>query len=166
MKKPEEIRPRLKLKFTVVDIILEVIGFLLLLAICAIPVLLYKTLPDAIPTHFGINGQADDWGSKNSIFLLPVISLILYAGLTFLNRFPHIFNYPVVVTEENAFRQYTKATLILRIVKLLMIMLFLFIEWLICNVNGKAGHPIWFLPLTLAVPVLLPIIMAFTLTKK
>ena len=30
-------------------------------------------LPDQIPTHFGLNGEPDSWGSKNSIFLAPAI---------------------------------------------------------------------------------------------
>ncbi len=34
-------------------------------------------LPDRIPTHFGINGTADAWGSKYSILLLPVISILM-----------------------------------------------------------------------------------------
>jgi len=166
MNNPEEIRPRHILKFTSFDITLECVGLFLILAIWIIPVLLYKNLPDTIPTHFGINGEADDWGSKTTIFILPVLCLLLYIGLSILNKFPHIFNYPVKVTEENAMRLYFKATLILRFAKLAIILLFLVIEWQICSVNEKAGLPIWFMPVTLAIPVLLPIILAFVLTKK
>jgi uncharacterized membrane protein len=34
---------------------------------------LFPLLPDTIPTHFNIEGKADGWGSKDSIFLLPSI---------------------------------------------------------------------------------------------
>jgi uncharacterized membrane protein len=34
---------------------------------------LYPNLPTTIPTHFNINGEADDWGEKSAIFLGPGI---------------------------------------------------------------------------------------------
>lgn len=34
---------------------------------------LYPNLPTTIPTHFNINGEADDWGEKSTIFLGPGI---------------------------------------------------------------------------------------------
>jgi uncharacterized membrane protein len=34
---------------------------------------LYPHLPATIPTHFNIKGEADDWGTKSSIFLGPGI---------------------------------------------------------------------------------------------
>lgn len=43
---------------------------------------LYPELANQIPTHFNASGQADAWGPKNSIFLMPVImgasSLLAY----------------------------------------------------------------------------------------
>lgn len=34
---------------------------------------LYPTLPEIIPTHFNIKGEADGYGSRGTIFLLPLI---------------------------------------------------------------------------------------------
>lgn len=43
---------------------------------------LYPSLPYKIPTHFNASGEADAWGHKSSIFLLPFImgvtSIIVY----------------------------------------------------------------------------------------
>jgi uncharacterized membrane protein len=43
---------------------------------------LYPSLPYRIPTHFNASGEADVWGHKSSIFLLPsimgVTSIIVY----------------------------------------------------------------------------------------
>lgn len=43
---------------------------------------LYPSLNDRIPTHFNAAGEADAWGSKDNIFLLPTIlgatSLLVY----------------------------------------------------------------------------------------
>ena len=34
---------------------------------------LYPSLPETIPTHFNIRGEADDWGDKSTLFLGPSI---------------------------------------------------------------------------------------------
>ena len=43
---------------------------------------LYPDLAEQIPTHFNASGKADAWGSKNSIFITPIImgasSLLVY----------------------------------------------------------------------------------------
>lgn len=43
---------------------------------------LFPTLPEIIPTHFNATGEADAWGNKSSIFLLPlimgVVSIIVF----------------------------------------------------------------------------------------
>ena len=43
---------------------------------------LFPSLPEIIPTHFNASGEADAWGNKSSIFLLPlimgVVSIVVY----------------------------------------------------------------------------------------
>ncbi len=39
--------------------------------------IVYPSLPDIIPTHFGANNEADAFGSKNSVWLLSIIFFIL-----------------------------------------------------------------------------------------
>ncbi len=50
--------------------------FLVILILC-IPIgyatYLLPNLPAQIPTHFGLNGEPDAWGNKNSIFVAPGI---------------------------------------------------------------------------------------------
>ena len=40
---------------------------------------LWAQLPDSIPIHFDINGIANNWGPKYTAFLLPALSLFVYA---------------------------------------------------------------------------------------
>ena len=40
---------------------------------------LWGQLPDSIPIHFDINGTANNWGPKYTAFLLPGLSLLVYA---------------------------------------------------------------------------------------
>ena len=46
---------------------------------------LWNDLPDMVPTHFNIYGEADDWGPKwvNAI-MFPAIGLATYLSLIFL----------------------------------------------------------------------------------
>ena len=66
----------------------------------------FGKLPDEVPTHFNHAGEADAWSGKGTLFILPAIAVGLYIMLTLLNRSPHIFNYPVKITEQNAPMQY------------------------------------------------------------
>ena len=47
---------------------------------------LYPSLPNTIPTHFNLEGEADAWGDKETIYLLPAImgftSLMTYLLLS------------------------------------------------------------------------------------
>lgn len=62
------------------------INLLMALVLIGLPFLyasyLYPSLPNTIPTHFNLSGEADGWGGKGSIFLGPSImgatSLFVY----------------------------------------------------------------------------------------
>lgn len=41
-----------------------------------VTIIVLPILPDIIPTHFGITGKADDWGSKYTVFLVSLPALI------------------------------------------------------------------------------------------
>lgn len=61
------------------------------LLVCAIPFIylagIYSTLPQTVPTHFDINGRADGWSSKQSLWLLPgCLTIGIYLLLKFLPK--------------------------------------------------------------------------------
>ena len=144
-------RPKIKLIPTSVDKLVDLLGWIILLALWALTITHYSTLPDTIPTHFNAAGEADGFGSKASIIGLPFIATLLFIGLTVLNRYPHIFNYPSPVTQDNALRLYTLATRMLRYLKLVLLVVFGGIGFMtVQHATGKAaGLGVWFLPLTL-----------------
>jgi uncharacterized membrane protein len=155
---PEE-RPKLKIQLTPTDQIFELLGWGVLLALWIWTGTSYSSLPDSIPTHFNAAGEADGFGRKASIVSLPLIATLLYVGLTILNRVPHIFNFPTPVTQDNALKQYTNATRMIRFLKLILVLVFAGISFqTIQQANGKAdGLGSWFLPLTLAL-IFMPLI--------
>jgi len=154
-----EKRPRIKIEPTSLDKVVDLAGWLILAFLWVMIFLNYADLPDTIPTHFNAAGKADDYGSKSTIFMLPVIATILYGGMTRLNLFPHIFNFPMKITAENALAQYTNSTQMMRYVKLVIVFLFTIVVFkTIQTATGKSdGLGFWFLPLVLVL-VLTPVI--------
>jgi len=144
-------RPQIKLQLNQTDKILEVLGWVSVVGIWALTLTNYSILPEIIPIHFNGAGKADGFGNKTHIFILPIISTLLFIGLTTLNKHPHMFNYPSQITKENAVHQYTNATRMMRVLKLVIVVLFgLIVFRKIQIVNGHAdGLGTWFLPLTM-----------------
>lgn len=148
---------KLKIEWTLSDKLLEFLGWLGLFAFWYYLIVNYAKFPDIIPTHFDALGKADDYGSKSTIFILPIISSVLYTGLTILNKFPNIFNFPVKITEANILRQYTLAIKLIRVLKFVLVFVFSYLGYLsVSAVNGKDSLPSFTLPLIL-IAVFLPI---------
>lgn len=117
-------RPKIKLVVTLMDKITEVVAISVLVAFWLYTLGSYKTLPEVIPTHFVADGQADGFGLKWTILTLPLIGLLFYIGLTVLGRYPHKFNYPVPITQNNAEKLYRSGAQMLRVMKLMLLILF------------------------------------------
>lgn len=60
-------------------LILILINSLLLFGLLLFSALTYKALPQRIPTHFGLNGNADGYGSKLFYWLMPILGLVFFA---------------------------------------------------------------------------------------
>jgi len=57
----------------------------------------------------GLSGQPDAWGDKAAIWILPAVAAFFDVMWAVLANYPHTFNYPVAITEENARVQYQLA---------------------------------------------------------
>ncbi|SFA87570.1 Protein of unknown function [Lentibacillus halodurans] len=115
----------------------------------------YASLPDTIPIHFNAQGEVGNWGNKAMIFMLPVISLLLYIMFYFLNMVPHLFNLPVNITEENAARIYPLARMMMAIFNFEMMAIFSYVTWEMINVaqGHSATLDIWFVLVVFVVPL-------------
>jgi uncharacterized membrane protein len=102
-------RPVISLGLSPVSIASELAAAIAILLAILIIVHFWAVLPDRIPIHFGFSGQPDAWGDKMMIWLLPTVAAILFVVLAAVSRYPHTFNYPVRITDENARRQYLLA---------------------------------------------------------
>lgn len=118
-------RPVIKLKLSFFDLFAEVVALVLLLLLWIMILAGYSRLPETIPVHFNLSGTADGFGSKKEIFGSAAIATAIYQALSLLNKFPHKSNYLTTITTANALQQYTMGTRIIRILKILVISLFL-----------------------------------------
>ena len=119
----------------------------------------YSELPEIIPTHYNASGEIDGVGEKSSLIHLPTVATIIYIVLTLLARYPHLFNYSPEITEENAVRQYTIASAMVRYLKCSIVLIFFLIMFkTIQSIEGSSeGLGQWFLPLVLGL-VFVPIL--------
>lgn len=148
-----ENRPKIKLRLALSDWIIELAGFAFLLFLIALPIIFLKDMPDEIPVHFNAAGLPDGYGSRSTIWLLPIIGTVMYVLMTVLSFFPQIYNFPVKITPDNVIVQYRLATRLMRILKTVILMTFSFILYqTIKTVKGDAaGLGKSFLPIFLII---------------
>ena len=81
-------------KLKTYHIILLSISVLLIIACLIATVICYPSLPDRIPMHFAADGSVDQYGGKGSAFLIPIISLVIFAILVFMLFVPRVLENP------------------------------------------------------------------------
>lgn len=109
-----------------------------ILALIGYVIYSYADLPESVPVHFNINGEADRWGSKASIQALPIIGIGLTIILGLTPRFPKYFNFPVKVTESNKNELYRLAFRMIRVINVIILVLFGFTT--VHIVNSARGN--------------------------
>ena len=142
-------RPKIKVALEPIDKIIERLGIIGLVILIGLPLFYFDKLPETIPRHFGADGKPDAFSGKGIIWTLPVIGFAMYAGLFWLNKYPHIFNYPQKVTQENAKRLYTVGKRMIRTLNTLITCLFAYITFSTIQValGNQSGLGTWFLPI-------------------
>lgn len=140
-------RPKLAIKLELLDLIIEVVGAIALITMIALPILYYNELPETIPIHFNANGEVNGWSHKSTIWILPAIGAVVYVMLVVINKSPHIFNYLVKITEENAYRQYQLASRMMRTLNASIVALFAYISYNIIQLalgnEGGSFNLLW-----------------------
>jgi uncharacterized membrane protein len=144
-------RPSLNIKKATIDYFLEFCALIVLISTWGFTIYHFNKLPDIIATHFDLNGKPNGFGSKNTIWLLPIIITLVFILISVLNRYPHKFNYLTKITEQNAHKQYRLASRSLRIILFNITLLFAFITFK--EIDGaytkSSALEWWFIPLLL-----------------
>jgi hypothetical protein len=146
-------RPRVELSRQSYDYLLEILALAGLVSMLVLAGLNYHQLPERIPTHFGPNGQPDGFGDKTAVWFLPLLGVVMYAFMTYLNRRPDWFNYPVKITPENAAIQYRLGTRLVSGLKAFIMLLFAYLVLGTIRIAGGEWQGLhwWILPIVLVV---------------
>ncbi|MCC1484509.1 DUF1648 domain-containing protein [Winogradskyella immobilis] len=154
-------RPKIKIPLQTIDIAIELVSITLLILMWLHVILEYNNLPDTIASHFNSSGQLDNYSSKLFVWLMPCLATLMYGGLFYLNRFPHLYNYMVNITEHNAFKHYQFSTRVLRIVNMLCMLLLAYISYHIITVaeNESTSLGNGFLFTVIGFSILLPVVL-------
>lgn len=152
-------RPKIEVPFQTIDVLIELLSITLIILSWVFVSLEFNALPDTIASHFNGKGQPDGYSSKSFILILPILATLMYIGLFILNKFPHMHNYMVNISEDNALKNYRFSTRVLRIVNFFVVLLFSYITYTI--ISSAKGNTLtlgkWFLPVVISVSVILPI---------
>lgn len=152
-------RPQIKVPLEAFDVITELITAVVIIMLFVFTFVEYSEITETIPLHFDASGTPDRYGDKSNLFLLPIIGLALTTLMYILSKYPHLHNYMVNITEENALKNYRFSSRILRFTSLGIALLFAIIQYVIIQM-GK-GHDMnlgsWFLPIVIILSILLPL---------
>ncbi len=105
-------------------------------------------LPDRIPTHFDMAGNANGWGSPAMLLLLPVVAVGVYLTITVVARFPVAFHYPVRVAPANLPRVQDLTLDMVTWLKSELACLFAALQWWMIQAarSGDGRLPVWLVP--------------------
>lgn len=140
-------------KYKSINNALDIIGFLLIISLSIITFIEWRNAPDIIPIHYNFHGEIDAYGSKNMLFFLLPIVVMLYIGLYVLARYPQIYNYAIRITDENKERQYNMASTLIRVLNIELVSIFTYIQLKqVASIFSETDKlSLWFLPIVLAI---------------
>ncbi len=142
MKKIKAERPVIRLNLTTADFFLFTATFIVNAALWWYIIDIYTSLNSEIPTHYSLEGGIDSTGAKSTIFILPAVSLVTNLLLYIISFFPHTFNYPVKITEQNAAHQYRLGVNLVRWLGFILSVFFAFVTYMtVQTAAGKATGP-------------------------
>lgn len=118
-----------KIPLTLMEFIAEVVALIGLVLPIIYMAAIWSTIPDIVPTHFGLSGQANAWGGKESLLGLVGISIFIYILLTVISKFPHTYGLSWS-TEQNVVVQYKIGRLMVQMLKAEVVWIFAYINWI------------------------------------
>ncbi|QGG47705.1 DUF1648 domain-containing protein [Heliorestis convoluta] len=120
-------RPKItlkKIKKSVFERFLSIISILLFIGSVVFLIVMWSKLPVQVPAHFGITGEITRHGSKWELVILLIVGAGLYLLMHVLEKYPHLHNYPIEITESNAEEAYRISRSLTVYIKNIILLLF------------------------------------------
>lgn len=123
-----------KVGYTKPMIAAEIIGIIAVIAIFGVTAWNYAGAPDMVPSHYNAAGEVDGYAGKGILLFVPIVTLLLYAGMTVVAFFPRAWNYPGKIKPEKLPLAEHYARWLLMGTKLLITALFIYTQC--CTLSG------------------------------
>lgn len=115
--------------------VLDIVTFILVLGTIIGTVVLWVKAPDMIPNHYNELGEVESYISKNSVFLVLGILLVVYLPGFLISKYPDIYSYVVKINDKNRESQYNMAATFVKVLNLEIVMLFAYIQLKVLEEN-------------------------------
>ncbi|GAA0101938.1 hypothetical protein UT300012_26530 [Paraclostridium bifermentans] len=115
-----------------------------------------------MPIHYNSAGQSDSWGSKSSLIVLPIVTIIVNISISGVLLCPQALNVPVKITEENYVKVYDLTRDLMNFTKIAINISFLYITLMSAN---RKPLGTWFLPIFLII-IFMPISIYYIKIRK
>ena len=113
----KEYRPDITIPKSTLQKIANAVGYGVFIVGVLYSIVSLTTLPSEVPIHFNFAGEADGWGSKYVLLLLPFIGIVTVLALEAVEKRPHMHNYPHYVNEANVRQFYAVSVRTMNLVK-------------------------------------------------
>lgn len=90
-----------RLPFSLLDKVLFGVSLLLVLLTLVRLAMVYGSLPEIIPSHYGMNGMVDATDDKSSLLVLAGVDVLCWALVVVFNFFPQTINVPVFLMKRS-----------------------------------------------------------------
>ncbi|MGE7602580.1 DUF1648 domain-containing protein [Peribacillus sp. NPDC097675] len=123
----KQLRQIIKRNRTPLEIILDILSLLFLIASLLYIITEWSSLPSRIPFQFNF-GEVKIWGSKGSVIALPLFGVVIWIGLSILEKFPQHINFPFFV-QENKEMEHRNNRILLNMTKNVVVIFFTYTNW-------------------------------------
>ncbi len=114
--------------------IIFICSILLLIISIVYKIVIYQILPEQIPIHYGVDGKPDDFASKQSIWILTVVSILIFALLN-LTASQAKEGFPLLNASEYVKKQPEIAVLYLQSMAFCCLLLFTYIDYITIQIS-------------------------------
>lgn len=136
-------RKKLNIQRTPGAVIFEIVFFVLLLTIWGIIIWLIGRAPDIVPTHFGLSGQPDAYGSPTHVLIPCILITVVALAMLFGAYFPKAtLNLPGYNKEKSNPRQDRLGFWLIRILSVFMLALLLLVALSTLALTSHSSVPV------------------------
>ena len=117
----------MRIRRNLLDYGMEFLCLLTLFLTAAYLIVMWPYIPDQIPVHFDGAGQIDNYGSKNTLLFLYVVTWGMYLFLSFIQKNPAAWNTGVKSGMQDKKRSYIVITHLTSTMKGIVVLMFTYI---------------------------------------